>query len=313
MKICLKIGHLFLLIGLLNNCVFHPGSPIYVGEKDVCGFAVSQYSGQGLRWDDSKFPISFYMHRSVPKKARDNFISAVSHWNIAWTEYLQEEGLKPFPLFTIVDKNNLYDGRPEKDGHNFLFFVDDRFSRYESNPNTQAITAIASMGYEIRDTDILVNNEAFDYYYDSSYNKEITLAENQIKETRGIASSSSPGLRFKITARLKQWLKFLFKPFTKRKTIRDIATPSPKVPRDKVDFPSLIIHELGHVPGLAHFDDESLDSNHTYHRSKSRRFSQNKSYQSVMEPKLSSGRARRKVTSHDLDNLMCGYLEVSRP
>ncbi|MCZ0931753.1 MAG: hypothetical protein OXJ52_01180 [Oligoflexia bacterium] len=313
MKACLKIGHLFLWVGLLNNCVFQPGSSIYVGDKDLCGFAVSQYSGQGLRWDESKFPIPFYMHHSVPKNAKDNFISAVSHWNLRWTEYLQEEGVKPFPLFAVVDKHNLYNGKPGKDENNFLFFVDNKFSRYESNPNTQAITTIASMGHEIRDTDILVNDEAFDYYYDPSYNQEITLAENKIKESRRIASSRSPGLRFKIAEQFKQWLKFLLKPFTKQKAVRHIATPFPKIPRNKVDFPSLIIHELGHVPGLAHFSHDSLDYDQGYHRSKARRSSKINSYHSVMEPRLSSGRARRKVTDHDLDNLICGYLGVSRP
>ena len=300
----LKIGCLVLFIGLLASCVFQPGHPIYVGERDSCGFAVSQYSGQGLRWDEDKFPISFYIHHSVEKigskKAVNNFISAVSHWNLAWMEYLENEGLKPFPLFDVSDKSNLYNGKPGKDENNFLFFIDDNFARYESNSNTQAITTIASTGHEIRDTDILVNDEAFDYHYDSSYDKEITQAQNQMESQRAIASSKAPGLGFKIVDQFKQWWLFVLKFFKKQKAVRNIATPSPKIPRDKIDFPSLIIHELGHVPGLAHFHSDDIGKDH--HRAR-----HSERHLSVMEPRLSSGRARRKITDHDLKNLFCGY------
>ena len=281
-----------------------------MGEKDACGFAVNQFSGQGLRWDDSKFPVSFYVHHSVPSKAKANFISAISHWNLAWEDYLKRQGIRPFPLFAIVDANNLYNGQPGKDDHNFLFFIDDKFSRYESNPNTQAITAITSTGHKIKDTDILVNTEGFVYYYDNSYNREITLAENRMKERRSLASSRAPDFSFKIFEQIKFWLKIFLKPFVKQKAVRHIATPSPRVPRGKVDFPSLIIHELGHVPGMAHFSEDDLDHDHSHGHSHSRsrrRSSNSNNYISVMEPRLSSGRARRQVKEHDLNNLFCGY------
>ena len=308
MKASFKIGFLFFCITLLESCVFQPGGgAIYMGEKDSCGFAVNQYSGQGLRWDEDEFPISFYVHHSVPEKAKANFMSAVSHWNLAWADYLEDQGLKVFPLFMIRDKNNLYSGKPGKDNSNFLFFIEDRFSRYESNSNTQAITAITSSGYEIKDTDILINAESFTYYYDKSYNKEITLAENKQKERRSIASSRAPSFKFKVFDQLKKWLKFFLKPFIKKNPRRTIATPSPKVPKDKVDFPSLIIHELGHVPGMAHFNESDINEDHNHYRSRSRGSSRAGSYLSVMEPRLSSGRARRQVTEHDLDNLFCAY------
>ena len=296
---------LILFFGLLAGCVFQPGHLLYVGEKDSCGFAVSHHSGQGLRWDEDKFPISFYVHRSVPPKAKDNFISAVSHWNLAWAEYLRDEGLKSFPIFNIVDKNNLYNGKPGTDEHNFLFFAGDDFKRYESNPNTQAITAVASTGHRIKDADILVNDKSFDYYYDSFYNKEITLALKQTERQRALAGSVSPGFWFKTADWLKQLWGLLLKPFKKQEAFRHIATPFPKVPRNKVDFPSLMIHELGHVPGLAHVTAD--DINDTHHRSR-KGSSRTGSYLSVMEPQLSSGRARREITEHDLRNLFCGYL-----
>ena len=307
MKAFLKVGSLFLFVFLSASCVlWQMGSPIYMGEKDSCGFAVNQYSGQGLRWDDSKFPISFYVHYSVPDKAKDNFISAVEHWNLEWTEYLQSEGVEPFPLFVVVSRDR-YNGKPERDENNFLFFINDNFSRYESIQGVQAVTALNSIGHELRDTDILVNNEneVFEYYYDSSYNKEITVAKKQIESQRAIASSRAPGFWFKITEQLKQWWSFLLKPFQKKKPSRHIARISPKVPRGKVDFPSLIIHELGHVPGLAHFDHNDITNINQRSRSNS---SRRNSYLSVMEPNLSSGRARRDITDNDLYNLLCGYI-----
>ena len=306
MNVYFKAVALFLSVSLLSACVFQGGGAFYVGEKDSCGFAVSQYSGQGLRWSENKLPISFYVHHSVPKPARDNFVSAIEHWNIAWEDFLEDKGLEPEPLFAIVDKNNLYNGKPGKDGYNFLFFIEDKFSRYESNPNTQAITTIASTGPEIRDTDILINDEVFDYYYDSSYNQEILASKSKIETKRRIAGSRSPGVWFKIKEQFKQWMNFVLKPFKKQKTVRWIATASPKVPRNKVDFPSLIIHELGHSPGLGHPDDRDLFE-HGIHRSSSKRDEKNNSYVSVMEPKLASGRARREITLYDLENLFCGY------
>ena len=303
MKAYLKIGKLYLLAVLFNGCVFQAGSPIYIGEKDQCGFAVNQYSGEGLRWDE--FPVSFYVHHSAGP-AKDNFISAVDHWNLAWTEHLQSKGIEPFPLFDVVDRYNMYNGKPGRDKNNFLFLIDHNFSRYESAPGVQAITAMSAIGNELRDTDILVNIEDFDYYYDSKYNKEITIAKKQIESHRAIAGSREPGFWFKITDQLKQWWSFLLKPFRKKKPARRIAKVSPKVPRDKVDFPSLIIHELGHVPGLAHF--HSNDITNVNQKSRSRNSSHHSNYHSVMEPKLSSGRARRDITEHDLENLLCGYI-----
>ncbi|MCY4321222.1 MAG: hypothetical protein OXC37_02285 [Bdellovibrionaceae bacterium] len=307
MEFSFKIGSLFLSISFLASCVFEMGSPIYVGQKDSCGFAVNQYSGQGLRWNEANFPVPFYLHSSVPYEAKQNFIFAIEHWNLAWAEYLENEGLQPFRLFIVADRHNLYNGQPQRDGSNFLFFIDKNFSRYDSSSGVQAITAMNAIGDEIKDTDILVNEEAFNFYYDSSYNDEITIAKKKVDERRSIASSRAPSLGMKIIERLKEWWSFLLKPFIKKKPIRGIARISPKVPRDKVDFPSLMIHELGHVPGMAHFDgSDRYHSNHN-HASRTKRSSRDKGYISVMEPKLPSGKARRQITSYDLENLFCAY------
>lgn len=299
MKSLFKIGILVLFSHTFSGCIVQNVGPLYLGQKDDCGFAVSQLTGEGLRWEKSKFPIPFYIHRSVPDEAHRNFIAAVEHWNIAWEDYLYSEGLEPFPLFTVVNRNMKHSGSPRKDYYNMIFFVYDNFTNYE-NSSVQAFTSINSnRSAEINDTDIVVNNDNFKYFYDDKYNKEVLLSKKEIKKYRSLASSRSENFWQGLKQQIKSWFQFLIKPFQKAKPKRHIATPSPRVPRGYVDFASLMIHELGHVPGLAHFDGD--------HSSASKRGHSRDSFVSVMEPKLVHGRARRAIKDYDLNNLFCGY------
>lgn len=319
MKILLKTGVLSLLVFCFPACILQNGMEIglYEGQKDACGFAVSQYTGNGLRWDTSKFPISFYIHESVPLEAHKNFISATEHWNIAWEEFLLDQGVEPFLLFSIVDKNSQYSGSPGNDTYNVLFFITDKFSNYvtktsstSGKSNIQAVTAMmSSPGGDIKDTDIIVNNENFRYFYDENYDEDILLSKKEIANNRRVASSMSEGFWFRFKQQIQAWFNFLLKPFKKKKALRQIAKKSSRVPRDRVDFPSLMVHELGHVPGLAHV--EKSDSNHASNKfaSKGSRHSEKKDISSVMEPKLLSGRSRRSIQDYDLNNLFCGYFD----
>ena len=82
-----------------------------------------------------------------------------------------------------------------------------------------------------------------------------------------------------------------------------------------MDFASLMIHELGHVPGMAHFDlsdrmrlASQQNSSNLASKRENSRF--RKEIHSVMEPKLAEGSARRDIAEHDLDNLLCAYLNL---
>ena len=306
-----------------SSCIFEssfmmqPGP--FRGTQDSCGFTVDEYSGQGLRWEKSNFPVIFKIHANVPPKARKNFISAVDYWNLAWYDFLESKGLAPFDLF-YVDLRGVYEGDTGSDGSNLFLFVNENFSRYENN-SSQAITALRSerMTSSIIDTDILVNNENFKFYYDSTYNTKIELAKQNFKKKRHLASLKNPGRFFQIMEKLKTFFSIFLKPFKKSKQIRQIADYRPDIPKNKVDFPSLIVHELGHVPGRGHFDSsESHVHSSRYSRNnlksrngqneatlKSRAY--NRKHTSVMEPFLQQGRDRREITNYDLEKLFCAY------
>ena len=283
----------------------------YQGIQDSCGFSVDEHSGKGVRWKKSKFPVIFKIHTEVPIKAEKNFISAVEHWNLAWTHYLEDKGLEPFDLY-YVDRRGVYEGNAGPDGNNLFLFVHDNFSKYENPTSVQAITSLRvnKFSSNIEDTDILVNRENFEFFYDSSYDKEIELAHKDFQQKRFLASLRTPGPFVQMMNKIKSFFSFFLKPFKKAKPVRQIADYRVRVPRNLVDFPSLMIHELGHVPGRGHFND---DEYHTHFASREQRESKKKrvksknSHLSVMEPRLLRGNARRDITEYDLENLFCAY------
>ena len=292
-----------LLCVFLSSCVIDDsGNYFPAGGEDLCGFVVDPRTGRGIRWDLKDLPVAFYIHESVPEKAGQNFISSVEHWNQEWEEYTVERGEDSAPdLFSIVGSGTAFQGQVRNDSYNMLFFAE-TINPYGMKKSTQAVTKTYSLRRKIRDTDIIVNAESFKYYYDTGYDEAILAFKREQQTARRLASSQTPSLWRVLESRLKGALNFFYRLFVKQK-YRDIANlRSGRIPSDRVDFASLMIHELGHVPGLGH----SKESGSSRGRSRSGRSGGGTGY-SVMDPKLAYGQIRRNIGQYDLQNLFCGY------
>ena len=286
MKAFLKITIFTCISMSLGGCTFQ-GNNFYTGPSDPCGFSIDPRSNGPVKWDEDAFPIPFYIHESVPEEAQENFISAIAQWNGSWKNYLTQQGLEYKPLFSIVGNGSLFSGEIENDSYNMVFFTHD-FSEFGTK-STQAITKIYSINRKIKDTDIVVNNQHFDYFFDSSYDDSVLALKKKQTAERMLASLKVPTFWEDIKIKLNSAIQFLLNFFVKQDHARRLANiRRARVPRGQIDFPSLMIHELGHVPGLAHADHEHSKS-------------------SVMAPKLPYGISRRYISSYDLNNLTCGY------
>lgn len=298
-----QIIFFFLFVVLLSSCIIdESGDYLYQRDKDQCGFLVDPRTGQGIRWKLEDLPVSFYIHESVPEEARQNFMSAVEHWNQEWEEYTRSQGeVSASVLFAVMGNGSVFEGHVKNDSYNMLFFTN-KIKPYGMKDTTQAITKTYSLRRKIRDTDIIVNTESFQYYYDTAYNEAILALKHERQSLRKLASSQAPSLWQTIKSYLRDMLTFFHKLFVKKK-YRDIAgLGSKRIPRDLVDFPSLMIHELGHVPGLSHVEGQSTAS-----ASHSRNPRGRKTTYSVMNPKLAYGEVRRNIGQYDLKNMFCGY------
>ena len=169
----------------------------------------------------------------------------MGHWNQEWEEYTRSQGESSAPgLFAVMGNGNVFEGRVKNDSYNMLFFTN-KIKSYGMKDTTQAITKTYSLRRQIKDTDIIVNVDSFQHHYATDYDEAILALKQEQQSLRKLASSQTPSLWQTIKSYLTNTLKFFHGLFVREK-YRDIATlRSKRISRDLVDFPSLMIHELG--------------------------------------------------------------------
>ena len=255
-------------LSLLTSCLIEEGgmsgTPLY--EVDECYFTRDLRIGKSVKWDMDKFPISFYIHESTPDEAYFNFVSAVDFWNIRWAEFIEEKGGEAGPLLAVAGRGEKYtlSGSPIKDDYNMLIFAENGAIQKIIGPTAKApVNKIQAVTYSqksrgrryLKSADILVNKTNFGYHYPEDYNQSILALKSSRSPNRRIAFTKAPSF---LTSLRRRVLKFFlyFIEFFKEKKQRDIARVKRTVPRDLVDFPSLMVHELGHSLALAHVDED---------------------------------------------------------
>lgn len=155
-----------------------------LAPQPACNF-VQNPELQRVSWN-SKVPVKFYLHSSVPVEAYPAIDRAVQEYN----EHLA--GGKE--VIRIVARGVSGDLSPLKDGYSVVYW----FDRWETNRQTeQARTTIYWSGSQIFESDIRVNADDFQYSYGEStiYGKvDLTsLMVHEFGHALGLGHTSNRG------------------------------------------------------------------------------------------------------------------------
>ena len=210
-----------LVLGLL---VLSAGcSQVFESSGDpepACAF-VQNRDQERVSWN-TNLPIRFRLHRDFPEEARQSLVAAATRWNLISSKNVIE---------FVESRFDRTASQGYGDGIPTVFW---QTTWEEDRSSEQARTTIVWTGSQIRDADIRINAQDFQFSFQNE-------------------------------------------PFDFR----------------KVDFVSLLVHEMGHALGFAHTESRS----------------------SVMFPFLSKGTDRRQITAlSDLESYACEYGEsIVRP
>jgi len=260
---------LYVIVFFLPACIVRPVGIDGRPSVDECNFHVNNF-GKGYRWDHLPVPITFHS-KTIHSQAHTATIKVIDEWNHVWrSEFDQSQGL--FEVAGWVHHNSALDIR-NKDKINTITLVDQMENRSCGQircllkTNQQGVTSMTGM-FSLSETDIFLNDADFDFYYDV-----------EMDNNRSLTSLAPHSSFFH-----ELWMTFLNLLFWK-KLERDPASGRSFIPKNLIDFESLVAHELGHVLGLGHVEIEG----------------------SIMRSQLGSGVMRRGLRRVELDSLLCGY------
>ena len=272
-----------LIIGsfVLLGCMPYP-HPGYQGgdQVDECNFSVGN-RGKGFRWKE--LPVSITLHaQSMNDKAILSTVKVVDEMNQKWKQTTQTNQ-NLFDILGAIHYDSVMD--IVGDNYNSIAIVDQKTNSSKSfqgkerhflAPDRHGVTQVRA-ALVVREADILLNNDHYNFYYEED--APLYSRKDSKEYTRQLASLSSTS-SFKIKA-IFTWFLNLFR----KKPSREPS--SSKIPRNLLDFESLISHELGHVLGLGHV-------NHA---------------DSIMKGKFRTGTTRRGLRDFDINSLLCGYAQ----
>lgn len=132
-------------------------------SQEDCGFVQNVY-GERISWK-GQYPVTLYLHESVPEQYTASIVSAARTWQDAAGK----------PLFNIVTNQRISGPiNPQKDSRNIIYFLT---TWEEDKPSEQARTSIFWIGDQIKEADVRINGK-FTYYWNQPGTTSINRASS---------------------------------------------------------------------------------------------------------------------------------------
>ncbi|MNT28287.1 Matrixin [compost metagenome] len=130
-------------------------------SQDDCGFVQNVY-GERVSWK-GEIPIKLYIHESVPEE----FVPALTAAAKTWEDKIGHK------LFEIDTKTRVKGAlAPARDGQNVIYWMN---SWEENKASQQARTSVYSVGDQIKEADMRVNDADYNFYWQASAAKGINI------------------------------------------------------------------------------------------------------------------------------------------